>query len=74
MGVRWYEEGSCSNINSFYEFTEQEKDIETQEIEQPVTLVKQMVTITEGSYRIGGNNVNFDTSNTQPFTTEFNIR
>lgn len=55
------------------EFTEQEKDIETQEIEQPVTLVKQMVTITEGSYRIGGNNVNFDTSNTQPFMTEFNI-
>lgn len=73
MGVRWYEESSCSNINSFYEFTEQEKDIETQEIEQPVTLVKQMVTITEGSYKIGWNNVNFDISNTQPFMTEFNI-
>lgn len=55
------------------EFTEQEKDIETQEIEQPVTLVKQMVTITEGSYKIGWNNVNFDISNTQPFMTEFNI-
>jgi len=54
-------------------FTEQEKDIETQEIEQPVTLVKQMVTITEGSYKIGWNNVNFDISNTQPFMTEFNI-
>lgn len=72
MGVRWYEESSCSNINSFYKFTEQEKDIETQEIEQPVTLVKQMVTITEGSYKIGWSNVNFDISNTQPFMTEFN--
>lgn len=55
-------------------FTEQEINIENQVIEQPVTLVKQMVTIAEGSYKIGWNNVNFDTSNTQPFTTEFNIR
>lgn len=55
-------------------FTEQEINIENQVIEQPVTLVKQMVTIAEGSYKIGWNNVNFDISNTQPFMTEFNIR
>lgn len=69
-----YEEIIEENIPEYLEeFIEQEKDIENQVIEQPATLVTQMITITEGSYKIGGNNVNFDTSNTQPFMTEFNI-
>ena len=68
------QEETIEDIQDEKEFIEVEEVTVIEEIEQPVTtFITEIITITEGSYRIGGNNVNFDTSNTQPFTTEFNI-
>lgn len=41
--------------------------------QQPLVTTPSAITLTEGSYSIGGQDVNFDTNIIQPFASEFNI-